>query len=163
MRWSHIFRQRKYKTIKDKYIPNLVQWFLLIPIHKRIKAHAFETVWKFLYTVLRFSGWAGQTVSEYPILGERQFQIFLDKYSPLTALQTLYQVDEEEAGSLVLSKPLCEGWLVHKKPKNGTELSSDKKCLEIVSFLTTITFHISFQNQFLNYGVFLLKLFWAEH
>ena len=41
------------------------------------------------------------------------FQICWDKYSPLTALQTLYQVEEEEAGSLVLPKPLCEGWLVH--------------------------------------------------
>ena len=46
------------------------------------------------------------------ILGDGRFQIFLDKYSPLTALQNLCQVDEEEAGSLVLPKPLSEGWLV---------------------------------------------------
>ena len=41
-----------------------------------------ETVWKFWWAVLRFSGWVGQTVSEYRRLGDRQFQIFWTNIHP---------------------------------------------------------------------------------
>ena len=46
--------------------------------------------WKFFCSAsTEFSGWAGHTVSEYLRLGDRQFQIFLDKYSPLLLLPPL--------------------------------------------------------------------------
>ena len=34
------------------------------------------------------------------------------------SLKTLYKVEEEEAGSLILPKPLLEGWLVYRKGGN---------------------------------------------
>ena len=33
-------------------------------------------------------------------------------------LKNLYKVEEEEAGSLILPKPLLEGWLVYRKGGN---------------------------------------------
>ena len=57
-------------------------WWYSLTLLENLCLHS-ETVWKFWWAVLRFSGWVGQTVSEYRRLGDRQFQIFLDKYSSL--------------------------------------------------------------------------------
>ena len=57
-------------------------WCYSLTLLENLCLHS-ETVWKFWWAVLRFSGWVGQTVSEYRRLGDIQFQIFLDKYSSL--------------------------------------------------------------------------------
>ena len=50
-------------------------WWYSLTLLENLCLHS-ETVWKFWWVVLRFSGWVGQTVSEYRRLGDRQLQIF---------------------------------------------------------------------------------------
>ena len=65
-----------------------------------------------------------------------------------TSLQTLYQVDEEEAGPLILPKPLSQGWLVEKN-RAQPKLCLRKKFWNnlIPDHDGSIIFHIGFQNQ----------------